>query len=249
MNMARITVVQTVNTWDSRRRAAEWLAESKFDSLFLDLPMDLEGFIKDILLGADCRHMIQHMKDLDLLKDPEDVRTYRMAEPILQILCSFDNSKVQVYCYADPMVRSFAAESAEDIAALTKKAEKDEIDVEQWKELLKEEIMLSIKAAEDEGRYIARRAKSENVCLNASEEVKDYLADLGYTIETVELDKPCQPLDILNVKLRNEVLSGKVVPDPEVKRLIADHVKFSNLVVEKDYEEAYNIWKKNTQVS
>ncbi len=243
--MAKITVLRTVNTWESRERAAEWLAQNKFDTFFLDLPMDLEGFIKDILLGADCKHMIQHMKDLELLRDPEDVRMYGMAEPILQVLCSLDNSKVQVYCYLDPIVRSFASEAAEYIMALTKKAEGGEIDVKEWKELLKEGILLSMKVAESEGKYISKRAKAENVCLNISDEAKNYLADLGYTVESIVLDKPCQPLDLLGLKLREELLGGRKVPDAEVRSLVADHVKFSNLVVEKDYEEAYNIWKRN----
>lgn len=243
--MASFTILSTVNTLDSKRKAAEWLKEKEYDTLFLDFPMEIEGFIKDIALGADSEHILKHLKDLELIKGPEDERIYRVSRPLLDLVSENGGSNVEVYCYLDPLSGSFDHEVASVIMALTARAKLGKVDLGEWRDLLRDQVQLEIKCADREGRYLDKRAKEVNMCLDASNEVKTYLRNLGYDVSEVSIDKSCKPLDILRGKVKEEFTKGVKVPDEEFSHFINDHLTFTELIIEKNYEEAYKIWKES----
>ncbi|MDI6654673.1 MAG: hypothetical protein QME59_02150 [Candidatus Hydrothermarchaeota archaeon] len=150
--------------------------------------------------------------------------------------------RAEVFCFRDPLYHDFYREVATEILILTMRAKIGKVEAEEWKELIGEEIRLATRCSEREARYIATRALEENVCIDASEEVGLALAKLGYKVERVELEKSRKPLDILREKLRREILFGEKVPEESVERLVMEHLKFVELIIGEDFEEAYREW-------
>jgi hypothetical protein len=241
--MARFTVLHTINTIESKKKAVEWLKDRDYDTLFLDFPMEVEGFIKDIVLGAASKHILRQLNELGFIKGREEEYRYKISEPLLELVSQLSGSGVEVYCYIDPLAYSFNHDVANEAAALTLRAKRGKIDVNEWKELLMEQEHLEIKCAEREAKYLSKRAKRRNICLGAHREVKLFLENCGYEVSEVVIDKSLRPLDLLCDMIREEILDGYIVPDDKMEQLIKDHVRFSNLIVEKNYEEAYKIWR------
>ncbi len=243
--MASFTVLSTVNTMESKRKAAEWLKGKEYDTLFLDFSMEIEGFIKDIALGADSEHIVRQLKELELINGQDDEHTYLVSKPLLDLVSELGGSGVEIFCYIDPLARSFTHEAASMIMALTARAKLGKVDLSEWKDLFKDHVQLEIKSAEHEGKYLDKRAKEVNMCLDASSEVKTYLRNLGYDVSEVSIDESCKPLDVLRERIKDEFTKGIKVSDEEMMHFINDHLTFSELIVEKNYEEAYRIWKES----
>lgn len=241
--MVRFTILYAINTMDSKRKAAEWLKEREYDTLFLNFPMEVEGFIKDIALGAASGHILRQLKELGFIKGREDEHRYEVSKPLLELVSGLSGS--EVFCYIDPLSSPFYHEVSSEAAVLTAKAKRGKMDLREWKSLLREQAHLEIKCAQREGEYLAKRAKEENMCLSAPREVKTFLENRGYEVSEVLIDKSRRPLDVLCGMIKDEIMGGLRVPDEEVKHLINDHVMFSELIVEKNFDEAYKIWKES----
>ncbi|MHC1635017.1 MAG: hypothetical protein ACXQTS_00090 [Candidatus Methanospirareceae archaeon] len=237
--MREIINLVTANTRYSKEKATSILKDSDYSCLFLNFPRNQEGFIREIAKGANPWLIIEKMKDLGLVKEPEDVQDYRAAEPIFKCLPSLE---VDIYCYKEVASHVLSRESATSILILTAKAKMGKIKVEEWKEVMEEEVYNDIESAEEEADYIARRAKEKNICLDASLDVMHHLSELDFRIKKIILDKFYKPLDILYEKIRAEVLYGKKVKEEEVKRLVKEHLNFVDMIIERGYEEAYRLW-------
>ncbi len=243
--MTHFTALSTTNTLGSKRKAARWLQEKEYDTLFLDFPKDMEGFIKDIALGASSEHIIKQIKDLGLIKDKEEKHLYTVTRPILEVVHGLTGSNVEVFCYIEPISYSFSYEVANEVAKLLVKAKNDDFDPKVWKDLLREQAQLEINCAEREAGYITKRAKDENIILDAPREIKTFIRKQGHDVEEVVIDRSFKPLDNLCDMIKDEILIGKKVSDYQIKHLIMDHAKFSRLILDKDVEQAYKIWKES----
>lgn len=84
--MPQVVNLVTVNTRRSKRKVVEWICQRFVNCLFLDLPTSWQSNIDDILRGISTRHVIEVMKDLGLVREPEDTQFLNSYDPILQNL-------------------------------------------------------------------------------------------------------------------------------------------------------------------
>ncbi|MHC1610741.1 MAG: hypothetical protein ACXQTW_03930 [Candidatus Methanospirareceae archaeon] len=243
-NFRGITNLITINTSYSKEKAAEILKRGGYDSLFIDFTRNQENFIRGIAKGVDPELAVERMKDLGLVKEPEDTQNFRAAKPLFDCLPSLDLEDTDIYCYKEEASLILSRDVAVRILILTARAKAGRIEVEEWKEVMKEDIYNELESAEGEAKYIADRAKEKNICLDASPELLTSLSGLGFHVKEIVVDKPCKPLDILGEKIKREILEGETVKEEEVVRLVHAHLRFVGMVMEKGYEEAYGEWSK-----
>lgn len=242
--MKRITNIITINTSYSKSKAVDILKKGGYDCLFLDFGRNQESFIRSIAEGADPHAAVALMKDLGLVKEPEETQAYRAAQPLFECLPSLDVRAPRIYCYKEDATLVLSRDIAVQILLLTVKARVGKIKAEEWKEVLKEDLFHEQEAAEVEASYIAERAGTRNICMGASEVLVSSLAGSGFHVTELVLDQPCKPLDMLAEKLKRELLLGECVPDEEVERLVKEHVRFVDLILELGYDEAYKTWSR-----
>lgn len=239
-----ITILATVNTSASKDKAVRWLRKlgRRSSTLFLDFPATWEDLIRGIARGRSLGEALEELRKEGLLKEPEDTQELRASLPLLRELSSLGK---EVYCYRDPLYHDFRRETMEELMLLTLRARLSGIKAESWRRVIREEVELGLKTAEREARYIADRAAERNTCIDASEEVELGLRKLGYGVRRVVLDEPPKPLDLLRKKVKEEVLYDRRVPDEVVVELVKQHLRFTRLVEERDYEEAYTAWMRS----
>ncbi|MCW3141509.1 MAG: hypothetical protein N2V72_04920 [Methanophagales archaeon] len=237
-----ITNLITINTSYSKEKATEILKRGGYDTLFMDFTRNQEAFIRAIAKGVEPELAMEHMKDLGLVKEPEDTQDFRAAEPLFECLPSLELEDTNIYCYKEEASRILFRDIAVKVLILTAKAKLGKIEVEEWKEVMRDDIYNEFESAEGEAKYIADRAEKKNICLDASEELLSSLSGLGFRVKEIVVDKPCKPLDILGEKIKCEILGGDVVTEDEVIGLVRDHVRFVEMIIEKGYERAYWMW-------
>ena len=237
-----ITNLITINTSYSKKKATEILKRGGYDALFMDFTRNQETFIRGIAKGVEPELAVEHMKDFGLVQEPEDTQTFRAAGPLFECLPSLELEAI--YCYKEEASLILSRDVAVRVLVLTAKAKLGKIEVEEWKEVMKDDIYNELESAEGEAKYIADRAEKKNVCLDASPELLTSLSGLDFQIKEIVVDKPCKPLDILGEKIKREILEGEIVKEEEVVRLVHAHVRFVEMIMEKGYEGAYRKWSR-----
>jgi len=210
-------------TCEAVEQVKHWLFSNDYEVLFLDLPQ---------------------------VYDPSDLslsRGLKVYQPLLQALRVLASKGISVYFYLSPRYQAVAKEVALEFAALTLRARLGRIEPEQWKEVAKKEVKAFIQSLDEHTRYIATRAKSVNVCVNLPAEVKEEFLLAGHKVEEIVVDVTCKPMDIFWQKVKEEELYGKKFSQEEAKKLIEQHVEFVGLILEKDFDEAYKIWKQRVK--
>jgi hypothetical protein len=235
----KITILTTVNTTRSKQRAVDWLEDRDYDCLFLDLPIDQEEFIREIALGAGYTKVLRYMRNSGLIKEPEDVQFYRSYEPIFERLYKLNS---EIYCYRDVMHHSFSREIMSELLIMTLRAKLSRINVEEWRKVIEEEVKFEMKCAKREGSFIAQKARKNNVCIDANEEVERYLKNKGYDVELIEINRSYKPLDVLKRRIREGMIYGEEISDETISKLVRDHIRFIDIIKEKNFEDAYQIW-------
>ncbi|VUT25623.1 MAG: hypothetical protein MOIL_01141 [Candidatus Methanolliviera sp. GoM_oil] len=233
--MTKIIVLETINLKSSIEKAIVWL-DGK--TIFLDLPTDVESYIKEIIQGANYQGVLQYMEDVGLIK-VEEKRKYRAYEPIFEYI--YKNRPI-VHCYEDPTHHYLSMDTADEIFVLTAKGRLGWIDLGRWRRVLEDEIKLGIEYLEVEGEFICNRIKGDGVCIGSSD-LKDYLKKRGLDARSVEIDRSYLPLDILREEIKEEILGGEKVSDKTMKRFIDYHLRFTDIIIENGFEDAYQIWK------
>jgi len=232
--------IRTINTSYSKRKAVEILKREEFDCVFLNFSRNQEEFMREIARGSNPEAVIEKMRELGIVKDPEDSQEYRAAMPLFEFLPSLDEDKI--YCYKGEASLSLSRDYAVRTLILTLRAKIGRIDVREWKDVMRDDIYSEMSSADEEAEYIAGIAKKRNVCIDGSKRLMSKLSELGFRVEEVVVDSPCRPLDILREKVEREVLYNEPLEDEEVIRLVKEHVRFVDMVVKSGYEEACRIW-------
>ncbi len=97
---------------------------------------------------------MEHIKDLGLVKEPEDTQNFRVAKPLFETLTSLDLEDTDIYCHKEEASLILSRDVAVRILILTAKAGAGKIEVEEWKEVMKDDIYKEIESAEGEAEYI-----------------------------------------------------------------------------------------------
>jgi hypothetical protein len=237
--LARMRVLLTVETRSSKQRAGSRL-EPSCECLFLDLPMDHTQYLRRMAEGENPERVVREMESRGKVRIPEDLQELRALGSLLRVL---SGREVRIFGYRDPSSYRISRETAEDLLRLTVRAKLGRIRVEEWKEVLRREVGNRREAAVLEADFIASRAGEENACLDAPPELVSLLSERGFEMEVETVDPPCRPLDLLLSRVREEMLGGREVGEEEVKGLVREHLRFVDLVVERGYERAYELWK------
>lgn len=238
--MARkIEVLVTAETRSSKGRAGALLPPS-CECLFLDLPMDHTEYLGRMARGESPRRVVEEMERRGKVWVPEDVQELRALEALLGAV---RGRGVRLFGYRDLSSYRVSRETAVALLRLTMRAKLGRVRAEEWKEVLRREVRNRLEAAELEADFIASRAGEENVCLDAPPELVRLLSELGFDTEVRTVDPPCRPLDLLLGRVREEMLGGREVGEEEVRELVGEHLRFVDLVVERGYERAYELWK------
>ncbi|MEM2750672.1 MAG: hypothetical protein QXH53_03240 [Nitrososphaerales archaeon] len=247
--MQKIIDLISIETKRSKEKVIKWLRGNSFNVLFIDLPINWQTLLDNVMHGIDLNYVIENMKSKDIIKEPYDTHTLKVYQPIFKVLPFLHKAGVKVFCYRDELSYKASYELINEILIMTLHARLGKINPEKWKELIKEDVRLSLESCKKEGEYIITRIDKVNVCLDASEDLLKYLKNAGCEIERVELDQACKPLDILRRKIRDEILYGIKVSNEEVIKLVEDHVKFTELLLINDFDNAYEIWRKLNKLS
>ncbi len=238
--MKEITNLITIDTEYSKSKAARILMRSGYECLFMDFTRNQEDFIRGIARGIAPELMIEEMEQVGLVQEPEDTHDYRAAMPLFECLPALPN--LELYCYRDDASLLLSRDVAVRALILTAKAKMGRIDVEEWKEVLKDGIFTELESAVSEAEYIAERAKGRNICLDASKEVLTSLSGHGFRVREIVVDMPCKPLDILSARLKREILGEEIVSDEEVEHLVREHIRFVDMIMVLGYDRAYKRW-------
>ena len=198
--------------------------------------------MRAIVEGADPELVVEEMKDLGLVKEPEDTQDYKAAKPLFEFLPSLEATYTALHCYKEDASLVLSRDTAVRILLLTAKARIGRIEANEWKEVMKADIYYGIESAEGEAEYIAGRAGEKNICMGASEELLTALSRSGFQVNEIIVDEPCKPLDILSEKIKREILCGEYVEEEEVRALVEEHLKFVEMIIEMGYEAAYKSW-------
>jgi hypothetical protein len=233
--MTEVIVLETINLKSSIKKAIGWL-DGK--TIFLDLPMNVESYMGDIRQGANYQDIFQYMEDVGLIK-VEERRKYWAYESIFEYI--YLNRPI-VNCYEDLAHHCLSMDIADDIFVLTAKGRLGWIDLGRWRRVLEDEIKLGIEYLEVEGESICNRIEGDSVCIGSSD-LKDYLRKRGLDARSVEIDRSYLPLDILREEIKEEILGGEKVSDETMKRFIDYHLRFTDIIIENGFEDAYRIWK------
>ncbi|MDW8045445.1 MAG: hypothetical protein RMJ31_06725, partial [Nitrososphaerota archaeon] len=214
-----------------------------FDRLFINLPTDWQTLLDEIMHGINPSYVIEKMKNEGIIEEPYDTHTLKVFKPIFETLPILYRVGVRAFCYRDKSYHKASHNFINEILVMTLNARLGKINPERWRKVIKEDVRLNLECCKRDGEYIITRAKDVNVCLDASDDLLAYLKDAGFKIEKVELDRSYKPLDILWSKIRDEVLYGLRVSSEEIVELVKDHVKFTDLLLVKDFGSAYEVWK------
>lgn len=233
--MTKVIILETVNLKSSIEKAIEWLNGK---TIFLDLPMDVEPYIKEIAEGADYQDILRYMEDAGLIK-VEDKQKYRAYDTIFEYIYK---NRPLVYCYVDPTHHYLSMDIADEIFILTAKGRLGWINTERWRRVLEDDIKLSIDYLEIEGEYIRKGVRGNSVCIG-SLGLEGYLRKNGLDTRLVEIDRSYLPLDILSRKIKEEMFGGEKVSTETMKRFIDYHLRFTGVIIENGFENAYQMWK------
>jgi len=239
----KVEVLVTEKTQESSKKAVKWLEENDYERMFLDLPTKAEPFIRRAGFGADYDELLRCMREQGVMKEPEETHLYKAIKPIIRSMPAFQALGIQLYCYRDPIYSASLQKIAVEILTLTLRARLSTIDVKRWKELMREEILLASESAKREGMYVARRAGRLAVCFNASPEAQALLKQEGFEVKETVIEASTLPMDVLRHRVKDEILGGRPISQTETEEIIEDHLKFTDLVLRMDFEEAYKVWK------
>ncbi len=239
--MSEIILLSTINLRSSTEKAVEIFRDISFDHLFLDLPTYQEEAIRSIALGTPYTEVVQRLKNMRSIKEPEDTQKYRAMEPILDYISRLD-PHVGIHCFRDPVYHHFSREVMDEVFVKTCVSKLFRIRVEEWFEILEEEVRVGLGCVVREAKTIARKARGRSVCIGASEDLRPPLEERGHSVSWIEVDRSYSPLDVLRGKVRRWILHGEEVSEDEVKDLVHRHLEFTEMVLMSGLEEAYRRW-------
>ncbi len=238
--MAFFDLLAVIDLKSSYKKAADWMAEKDYDCIFLPLPLAVESYIK--LRRLDREVLLKQ----NILREPEDSQLIKAMQPLFEYLKSLSKRKrtLEICCYKADLDWSFSQDFTTRILLLTLRSKLQGIKVEEWLKLLMDEAIFSEEAICREAYLLSAKAMARNACIAGSdaEELKFSLEKLGHKVELIKLDISAAPLDKLRVEIKRKVRCKGEVSREVAEKLIAMHLKFTDLILEKGYEEAYQLW-------
>ena len=216
--MKRFTNFILLNTRWSVQKSLEFIEKDDFDTLFLNLPQKFELFIR--------RNQMPY--------DPVYEQDFVSLSPLIEF-CK--NSGIEIYCYKDDKNAEFESSCIYEILRLVLRSKIRKVEVEEWKNVLRRQIIKSKEYAEYEAMKLIEKAGEMNACINMSSEIESILITEGFDVDRIELYDFSRPIDKLLQLVKMEI-EGVEVDDAEFERAVNEYISFIDAVVEMGYEEA-----------
>ena len=239
--MSRIDVLIVPSLRSSAEKAAEILADFRYDMIFLNLPMNLQSLISEyISRSISLQELISKIGRMKLI--PESITSWLyLNEPLLKILGRMDKP-IKAYCYVDVNYYHVLFEAAVRIARLTFKTNvTGRIDVNEWISVLREHIRPE--AMKQEAEFISLKARGDSICIAGLSgwRMARILRGFGHKVKVRSAEKLYlfKPLEILEALMERRNLTHKVAEE-----LIREHARFIRdyVLTFKNLDRAYYSW-------
>ncbi|MEM2943531.1 MAG: hypothetical protein QW087_02170 [Methanomassiliicoccales archaeon] len=238
-----ITLISSVQTSWSKRKVLEVLEKLKWNSIFLPLPKAWEDAIVALRQGFDFYEIVRDMEDSGVIRLPEDKRLITSWEPLIRGISLIAPSK-KIRCYRDISSIDCERQIAIEYMLLALRSRAGRIDVNQWKELIYEEIDISRRESQTDARKLKSEITDSAVCVDSSGDLEASLRSEGIEVRKVIVDMPMLPLDILRNEMKYYITAGREIPDDLVERRIKEHLIFLDLVISShSFDDAYSEWR------
>jgi len=237
----------------SSELTAQAMKREKYDALFLTFHKDLESYLYDLAEGEPFEIIVEKILEKNLIAEPSAAWLY-WAEPVLKAIEGLFkiNPRLEILCVEESYEHEYATTCKVDLAVLEFKAILGQIDIEQWRKLLNEYILFSLRSSQKKVDFIAEEAKKhkESLCISFnSGSIKHRFKILGIKVQLKYTMKPYffLPPQVLQRTIKKEIIQGETIPDNVLKQLIKQDIDFiSNyLQPSKNIDEAYKKWINN----
>jgi len=226
----------------SKENALEMLEGEEWSELYLRLPVDWEDAIRAIGDGFDFDSVVEEMTDLGQVRMPEDAQIVRSWKPFLEQMWGMIGER-KVHCLMDPVSFGQQRQISLDLAAASVKARIGYLDLEEWRGLLEEDVLLLIREGEQEARLLSSNAKEDTACVDLSYESERRLEENGFLVRRMATGTVELPLSSLKGEMMNAKETGEEVSDERMEKGIRDHLWFLELLMaSSSFEEACLTW-------
>lgn len=227
-------------------KLATQLKDTPCDKLFLNFSNDLEELVEELSKDRlSYEEFIEEVREGKLVPEPVGSWAYT-AEPILRSLTElrYQRPLLKIHCYRDVFYDGLSAKIAGEIAALTlRTAITGRVNVERWREIVREGVEYKRDALREEANFIHRKASARSICTSGldGESLKKHLMEEGEEVRLTNVEEfyCLTPLETLEVRL-----AEGDPPDEEVKRLVKDHVEYirNYILMGENRDQAYYRW-------
>jgi hypothetical protein len=231
-------------------RAAQRLRTMEFEGLLLNLPEEMEGFLKSYINGRmDLEELLKSYRYLTGSSQPfVNALRYRM-EPLLTALPILGERRrgLMVECYQD-LESSISSRNLSERLLLLEAAERirGRISVTKWRDLLREEIRYAeerwLRERENIVEKAGRHPRSLVLYGGSPKALKEYLERRGFSVNVVFTQRYWRPpLEVLRMiaSLRGvEELCDRVISD-----CVQRHLQYLDyILLSGNIDEAHEKW-------
>ncbi len=238
----QVTLIASVQTAWSKRRVLHMLRGVDWNCLFIPLPNDWEDGIRALRQGFGFGEVVREMRDSDIIRLPEDWQIIRSWEPLLKGI-SYAPQERKIRCYRDRVSFERERQIATDFAILALRAKRGRVKIEEWKELLQEEIHLAEKESKAESTRVIAELGDASACIDTPSELEDLLDARGLRVRKLVADESFLPLDMLRQEIRARKAAGWEIGDDAIAMRIRQHIEFVDMVIGSDtFDDACAKW-------
>ena len=252
--MPTITALILTRFREGAKKVASWLTKKSYESLFLDLPKELEKFLSVHIEGeAFVEDLWRSYSYLTGFQEPFINAMRYTVDPILDALAQFRSRlhELKVYCYQDLEYYMEARKLSERLLILeTKSKMSSRIGVEEWRRLLRDEVEGEtsgfVKSVENIAEEAIAHPKSVVLYQGTVKPFKNYMESEGFTVETIYLQHYWRsPLEALRVIARTQGVDH--IPDDVIARCVQHHLRYIDYVLSsEDIDAAHEKWTLET---
>jgi hypothetical protein len=236
--------VSTGMTTRSKEGALDLLQREKWSSLYLRLPKDWEDAITAIRDGFDFEEVVEGMTELGQVHIPEDAQMLRSWRPFLERMWEMVGER-RVRCLMDPIDFDHHRQISLDLASASVKARIGFLDPEEWRQLLEEDMELSLREGEREANLLSDEARDEPACIDLSPESERRLEKVGFHIRRVLIGSVELPLTTLRGEMMAARARNGTVTDERIESGVREHLRFLELLLSsRSFEEACAAWNR-----
>ena len=222
-------------------KAASWLAMEGYDSLFVDLPRDLGNFLKAHMDGGlSIEGLWRSYGRLTGFQKPFINALRYTVDPILNALTILHHRmpELWIYCYQDLEHHMEAARLSERLLLLeTRGRVSGRISVEEWRKLLRDEVVCETSGFVKSVENIAEEAidHSRNVILYRGmvKPLKSYMEAKEFKVKALCLQHYWRsPLEVLRTITWTQGVDN--VSDDEIRRYVRYHLRYLDYVLSSE---------------